>query len=102
ALWTYFALGKKAPSPKPPPPMPIDTPGLKEPPLVAQIPVRLPGGDVLESLCLLCGSHDLLVYDLGAGALHSGYTGARLLRGVQGRLRTYTVSGKLPGIRFVA
>src|SRR5262249_4453052 len=42
ALWSYFALGKDAPSPKPPPSMPIASPATGEPPLVAQIPVRLP------------------------------------------------------------
>src|SRR5205807_5430009 len=37
ALWSYFALGKKAPSPKPPPAMPIDSPAPGEPPTVAQV-----------------------------------------------------------------
>jgi cbb3-type cytochrome oxidase cytochrome c subunit len=93
ALWSYFALGKKAPTPKPPPPMPISSPAADEPPLVAQIPIRLPDNTVVESLCLLFSNHDLFVYDLGAGSLHTGYVGAQILRGVQGRLRGYTVSG---------
>ncbi len=93
ALWSYFALGKKAPTPKAPPPMPVSTPATDEPPLVAQIPIRLPDGAVVESLSLLYGSHDLIVYDLGAGRPHSGYLGAQILRGVQGRLRSFTVSG---------
>jgi glucose/arabinose dehydrogenase/mono/diheme cytochrome c family protein len=98
ALWSYFALGKDAPSPKPPPPLAIDTPRVGEPPLVAQIPVRLPDETVLESLCVLYGSHDLFVYDLGTMMLHGGYIGAQLLRGVQGRLRTFTVAGTpMPG-----
>ncbi len=102
ALWSYFALGKDAPSPKPPPPMPVVSPVLGEPPLVAQIPVRLPEGTTVESLCILFASHDLIVYDVGAGALHSGYTAAQLLRGVQGRLRTFSVSGKPIGAGFRA
>src|SRR5207249_4468255 len=64
ALWSYFALGKDAPNPQPPPSLPITTPALSEPPLVAQIPIRLPGGATVESITLLFGSHDLLVYDV--------------------------------------
>jgi glucose/arabinose dehydrogenase len=93
ALWSYFALGKDAPSPKPAPPMPIASPERGEPPLIAQIPVRLPDGATVESVCVLYSSHDLLVYDLGAGTLRAGYTGARILRGVQGRLRTFSIAG---------
>jgi glucose/arabinose dehydrogenase len=93
ALWAYFSLGRKAPIPKPPPPLSIVSPGVNEPPLVAQIPVKLPDGAVVESLCILFSSHDLLVYDLGAGTLHSGFTGVEIHRGVQGRLRSYTVTG---------
>jgi mono/diheme cytochrome c family protein/glucose/arabinose dehydrogenase len=99
ALWHYFALGKKAPVPKPPPPMPVDCPRKEEPPLVAQIPVHVAGSPV-ESLCLLYGSHDLIVYDLGTGTLHSAYLGAELQRGVQGRLRNYTISGTPLGTGF--
>jgi glucose/arabinose dehydrogenase len=97
ALWSYFARGKDAPSPKPPPPMPVASPGPGEPPLVAQIPIRLPDGTTAESICILYGSHDLFVYDLGTAALHSGYTGAQILREVQGRLRTFRVSGTAIG-----
>ncbi len=93
ALWSYFALGDRAPTPKPPPPMPIEGPGREEPPLVAQIPMHLPDGEVLESLCLLHGSHDLFVYDLGTAALHSGWTGAQIQREVQGRLRRFLLAG---------
>jgi cytochrome c551/c552 len=102
ALWSYFALGKDAPSPKPPPPLQVTGPSAGEPPLVAQIPVRLPGGGIVESLCVLYSSHDLFVYDLGAGTLHSGYTGAQILRDILGRLRTFTVSGTLIGKGFAA
>ncbi len=102
ALWSYFALGKDAPSPKPAPPMPVASPEPDQPPLVAQIPIRLPDGATVESLCLLYASHDLLVYDLGVGALHGGYTGARILRGVQGRLRTFHAAGTLIGTGFRA
>jgi cytochrome c551/c552 len=102
ALWSYFALGKDAPNPKPPPPLPVIGPSAGEPPLVAQIPVRVPGDGAVESICVLYGSHDLIVYDVGAGTLHSGYTGAQILRDIQGRLRTFTVSGILIGKGFRA
>jgi glucose/arabinose dehydrogenase len=100
ALWNYFALGKEAPGPKPPPPLPVPTPVAGEPPLVAQVPVRLPGGDIVESICILYDSHDLVVYDVGAGTLRGCYTGAQILRSVQGRLRTYTVAGTPVGTGF--
>jgi mono/diheme cytochrome c family protein len=100
ALWSYFALGKQAPSPKPPPPLPIPAPASGEPPLVAQVPLRLPEGTTVEALCILYPSHDLVVYDVGANALHGCYTGARILRGVQGRLRTFsTVGTQVDGFR---
>jgi hypothetical protein len=102
ALWSYFALGKQAPSPKPPPPLPVDAPRAGEPPLVAQIPIRLPGGPTVEGICVLYGSHDLIVYDVGAGALHSAYTGAQILRDVQGRLRTFSAAGTPIGTGFRA
>jgi hypothetical protein len=47
----------------------------------------------VEALCVLYASHDLVVYDVGANALNSCYTGARILRGVQGRLRTFSALG---------
>jgi len=93
ALWSYFALGKKAPAPKPPPPLPVAGPQPGEPPLVALIPVHLPDGKVVESITILSSSHDLLVCDLNAGLIHSGYMGGQILRTVQGRSRTFVVSG---------
>jgi mono/diheme cytochrome c family protein len=92
ALWAYFALGKGAPGPQPPPPLAIALPG-DGAPLVALIPVRVPEGGTVESITLLYGSDDLILYDLTSGGLHSAWSGAHLLRGVQGRVRTYTVSG---------
>ncbi len=102
ALWSYFALGKDAPSPKPPPPMPVAAPASGEPPLVAQIPIHLLDSTIIESLCILYDSHDLLIYDVGAGTLQSGYAGAEILRGVQGRLRTFGVAGTAIGAGFRA
>jgi hypothetical protein len=92
ALWSYFALGKDAPSPKPPPPLVVALPDDGRP-LVAQIPIRVPPAGSVESLTLLYDTHDLAVYDLGAGSLHSIFTGGQILRDVQGRLRTFTASG---------
>jgi hypothetical protein len=98
ALWSYFMLGKDAPGPKPPPPMPVPSPGTGEPPPWAQIPVRLPDGKTLEGLCVLFSTHDLVACDLGAATLRGVYTGARIVRGAQGRLRTFTVDGTPVGI----
>ncbi len=102
AMWSYFSLGKDAPSPRPPPPLVIAAPKASEPPLVAQIPIKLPGGAVVESITLLFGSHDLFVYDLAAGTLHSGFCGAQILRDVQGRLRSFHAAGTPLGAGFLA
>jgi glucose/arabinose dehydrogenase/mono/diheme cytochrome c family protein len=102
ALWSYFALGNQAPAPKPPPPLPVAGPGAGEPPLVALIPVHLPDGKVVESITLLSNLHDLIVYDLSTATIHSGYTAGRILRTVQGRSRTFRVSGTPMGNTFPA
>jgi cytochrome c551/c552 len=102
ALWAYCVLGKDAPSPKPPPPLPVTAPNSAETPVVAQIPIRLSSGDFLESICVLYSNNDLLVYDVGTTAPHSFYTGAQLLRHVQGRLRNFTISGTPVGSGFEA
>lgn len=102
ALWSYLALGKDAPSPQLPPPLAIATPSPSEPPLVAQIPIRLENSTFVESVTLLYGSHDLFVYDLTNAALHSGYVGARILRDLQGRIRSYRIAGTPIGAGFLA
>jgi len=102
ALWSYFALGRSAPSPKPPPPLPVTAPMSGEPVIVGQIPVRVPGGGVVESICVLSADNDLVVYDVGGLTLHSAYAGAQILRGVQGRLRTFAVSGTPIEAKFSA
>lgn len=102
ALWSYLALGSKAPSPKPQPPVPAVAPDTGEPPLIAQIPIRLPDGKTVESITLLYDCHDLIVYDVASATLHSGYTGAQILRDVQGRLRTFSLSGTPIGAGFLA
>src|SRR5262249_44392104 len=100
ALWSYFALGRSAPRPKPPSPLPVTAPAAGELAIVGQIPVRVPGGSVVESICVLTADHDLIVYDVGNLKLHSVYTGGQILRGVQGRLRTFTLSGTPIETRF--
>ncbi|HLN29815.1 MAG TPA: hypothetical protein VK395_18860 [Gemmataceae bacterium] len=102
ALWSYFALGKEAPNPKPPPPVAVTSPTAGEGPLIAQIPVRLADGGAVESICILYASNDLIIYDVGACSFHSYYYGAQLLRNVQGRLRTFSVSGSTLGSGFRA
>jgi cytochrome c551/c552 len=91
ALWAWLSMGKDAPAPKPPPPLAIDA--LPDAPLAALIPVTLPDKTLVESLCVLFPTHDLLVFDVGALVPRAAYTGARLLRQVKGRLRTYAVQG---------
>lgn len=93
ALWSYFAQGKHAPAPKAPPPVPIASPAPEAPPTVAQIPIHLPEGGVVEALCVLNGHHDLLIYDLGTSSPRVLFTGARILRKTQGRLRQFLASG---------
>jgi cytochrome c551/c552 len=93
ALWSYFALGSQAPSPAPPQPLSVDGPAPDEAPLVAQIPLHLPDRRVVESICVLYGTHDLVIYDLAGPGLDNIYVGAEILRQVQGRLRSYLVAG---------
>lgn len=93
ALWSYFAQGKIAPPPKAPPPFPIAAPAAQAPPVVAQIPIRLPDKTVVESLSILSHQHDLLIYDLGTGSLHSIFVGGQILRNVQGRIRQFLAAG---------
>jgi glucose/arabinose dehydrogenase len=93
ALWGYFSLGQDAPSPKPPPPLAVAAPPAGAPPIAAHIPVRLPDDVILEGLCVLHPSHDIIVHDAASGTLRGVYAGARLLRGVEGRLRTFTLAG---------
>ncbi|MBA4187641.1 MAG: hypothetical protein C0467_06435 [Planctomycetaceae bacterium] len=93
ALWAYLAKGKDAPSPAPPPALPITPPGAGEPIIVAQIPIRLPDGKAVESICLLTAENDLLVYDLGESTPHALFTGGQISRNVQGRIRQFLALG---------
>jgi mono/diheme cytochrome c family protein/glucose/arabinose dehydrogenase len=93
ALWAYLAKGKDAPGPAPAPPLPIAAPAAGGPVLVAQVPVHLPDRRVVESLSVLTGDNDVLVYDLAEGGPHSFFTGAQVLRTLQGRIRQTLVSG---------
>jgi hypothetical protein len=78
AIWAYLAQGKKATSPKPRAPLPVPVaPGEW---LVSQIPVQLPDLTLIESVCVLNGAHDAIVYDLGRPALANVYIGVALLR----------------------
>jgi mono/diheme cytochrome c family protein len=93
ALWAYLAKGKDAPSPAPPPAVPIDPPAAGEGVLVAQIPIRTPGGKAVESICVLTADHDLLVYDLGEAKPLAVFVGGQILRNVQGRIRQFHAAG---------
>jgi hypothetical protein len=94
ALWSYLARGKEAPGPRPLPPIPVAAPSAGAPPLVAQVPIHLSDGAVVEAIAVLSATHDLLLYDVGRSTLRGFYTGARLLRSARGRLRTFTLEGR--------
>lgn len=98
ALWCYFAQGKSAPGPKPPPPVPIAPPAAGEPATVAQIPIHLPDGSIIESICILTENHDLLVYDLATFSPVRFYSGGQILRTVQGRIRQFLVGAPDAGL----
>ncbi len=100
AIWAYLAKSKDAPSPAPPPPLPIPAPAKGEPIIVAQIPIRLPDGKAIESICLLTTENDLLVYDLGEGTVRGFFTGGQILRNVQGRIRQFLASGTAIEMKF--
>jgi glucose/arabinose dehydrogenase/cytochrome c551/c552 len=93
ALWAYLAKGKDAPSPAPPPPVPTPAPAQGEPVIVAQIPIRMPDGKAIESICLLTADNDLLVYDLVEGSVRGLFVGGQILRNVQGRIRQFLATG---------
>lgn len=86
AFWAYFLLGKDAPPPRAAPPLVV------EGPRVAQIPVTLPDKKVVEAIVGLWGS-DAAVFDLQSGRVRGAWVGARLLRHVRGRIRTYELTG---------
>jgi hypothetical protein len=93
ALWEFFALGAAAADPEPLPPIPIPPPedGSAR---VAQIPVRLPGGEEVESITIQTGAGDILVIDVADGTPRALLAGASLLRRAAGRVRSYTVEGE--------
>jgi len=91
AIWSFLSLGTNAPSPQPRPQIPVHAPAAGEPPLIAQIPIRIGGGEMIESLCVQFGSHDLIVYDLGNTTLHSVRSGSQILRNPNG-WRSFSLS----------
>lgn len=97
ALWSYLAAGESAPAPEPPAPVPIAAPAAGEPPRVAQVPIVLPGGEVVEAIALLTGRDDLLVYDLATGSPRAAFVGARIERTVEGRTRRFLATGTAIG-----
>lgn len=93
ALWSYLARGSEAPEPAAPAPIPIAAPRGDEPALIAQIPIRLPDQNVVESLSILTKDEDLLVYDLAAWSPRALFIGGRVLRDVQARTRRFFADG---------
>ena len=102
ALWAYLTLGKDAPSPAAPPAIPVTPPARGEEVIVAQIPIRLPDGKVVESITVLSADHDLLVYDLGEGKPLALFTGGQILRNVQGRIRQFFAVGTAVELKSAA
>jgi|GEM_PF-290976 len=92
AIWSYLSQGTNAPSPQPRSLIPIVVPGSGEPPVIAQIPLRLPNGNTLESLCLQYSDGLLAVYDLSTATLHSLHSDAQILRDPNG-WRRFSLSG---------
>jgi cytochrome c551/c552 len=93
ALWAYLAKGKDAPGPAAPPPVPVAPPARGDEVLVAQIPIRMPDGKVIEAICILSSDNDLVVYDLAEGRPVAVFVGGQILRNVQGRIRQFLASG---------
>jgi cytochrome c551/c552 len=93
ALWAYLAKGRDAPSPAAPPPVPVTPPTRGEVVIVAQIPIRMPDGKVVEAICILTADHDLLVYDLAEGKPVAVFVGGQITRNVQGRIRQFLATG---------
>ena len=102
ALWAYLAMGKDAPGPAAPPAVPVAPPARGEDVIVAQIPIRLPDGKVVESICVLSADHDLLVYDLGDGKPVALFAGGQILRNVQGRIRQFLAVGTAVELKSAA
>lgn len=70
----------------------VPFPDAGAPPLVAQMPVELPAGYVMEGLCVAYPNRDLILYDLEVGELQSVWTDAKILRSrVTGR--SFTLAG---------
>ena len=92
AIWEFLALGASAPDPAPLPPIPVEMPADGSA-MVALVPVRLPGGEKVESITVGTAARDLLVIDVESGAPRALFAGARLLRREVGRLRFYEVDG---------
>ncbi|MBX3421372.1 MAG: hypothetical protein KF752_07420 [Pirellulaceae bacterium] len=92
ALWAYLSLGKDAPSPTPPLPVPVQPP--REGVIVAQIPIRLPDGSVVDSISVLNAHHDLLVYDLRQHKPVALFVGGQIQRNVIGRIRQFLARGQ--------
>jgi len=91
ALWAYFSQGTNATDLEPKRSIPIVLPSPNEAPLVAQIPVAVGKGETLESICLQFGTHDLVLYDVAKGTLHSYRAGSQILRNPNG-WRTFVLS----------
>src|SRR5690606_307709 len=91
ALRAFFSQGTNAPDLTPKRSIPIVLPSPHEPPLVAQIPIAMGQGETLESIALQSSTHDLVLYDLAKGTIHSYRAGVRILRNPNG-WRTFVLS----------
>lgn len=92
ALWSYLARGTEAPDPPQKLPLAIAVPDAGTAPLVAQIPLQLPDGKLIESIVILNEHHDASVYDVERNVLVNHYSAAALLR-KDGTQRGYRLMG---------
>jgi mono/diheme cytochrome c family protein/glucose/arabinose dehydrogenase len=101
AIWSYLSLGTNAPNPQPRPLIPVHLPAAGEPPIFAQIPIRIGGGELMESLCVQYGNGAVIVYDLGKATLHSVRMGSQILRNPNG-WRGFSLSDASNVVAFAA
>ena len=88
ALWAISRWARMHPVPKPPPPL-ADRRPLRRRSSVGRADSHASAGPAASSRACApyTATHDLLIYDLGTCAPHSFFSGAQILRDVQGRLR---------------
>ena len=96
AIWSYLANSETAPSPAPRPSEPVPLPEPAQGPLVAQMPIDVPGRGIVEAIALLSREQKLVVADVQDGLVREVFTGAAILRNPSGN-RSFAAVGTLAG-----